>query len=123
MVRDRADDSPPETLKVREEERPDDGSLMVELAGRLDIETTGRFDHRIRQAIERRPERVVLDLRRVTHLDSSGVRALVLAQRAASAVDAEVCLVPGASHVRRILQTTGVAGHFRVLDDPADAES
>jgi anti-sigma B factor antagonist len=122
MVRDGADDNPQGSLKVREEERPGDGSLTVELVGRLDIETTGRFDQGIRQAIGRGPERIVLDLRRVTHLDSSGVRALVLAQRAASAADLEVLLVPGASHVRRILQTTGVAAHFRVLDDPAEVD-
>jgi anti-sigma B factor antagonist len=117
-VREAADDTPRGTLQVIQGERPADGWLTVELVGRLDIETTGRFDHRIQEAIARRPERIVLDLRRVTHIDSSGVRALVLAQRAASAADVEVCLVPGASHVRRVLRTTGVAGHFRILDDP-----
>jgi anti-sigma B factor antagonist len=99
------------------------GSLTIELVGRLDIETTERFDRGIREAIARRPARVVVDFRRVTHLDSTGLRTLILAQRAASANDVEVCLVPGSSQVERVLRTTGVAARFRLVDEPMRAES
>jgi anti-sigma B factor antagonist len=117
---DAADDTSWGALKVIGGRRPADGWHVVELVGRLDIETTGRFDHGMQEAIARRPGRIVVDLRRVTHIDSSGIRALILAQRAATAEAVEVCLLPGSSHVRRILRTTGVAGHFRLLDDPED---
>jgi anti-sigma B factor antagonist len=121
-VGDVADDTLRGALKVIEGRHLAAGSLSVELVGRLDIETTESFDHGIREAIARQPVRIVVDLRRVTHLDSSGISALILAQRAAGADGVEVCLVPGSSHAHRILLTTGVAERFRLLDDAADAE-
>jgi anti-anti-sigma factor len=122
-VRDTASDNPPEGLRVVRVDGSAGRSLTIELVGRLDIETTERFDRGIREAIARHPSRIVVDFRRVSHLDSSGLRTLILAQRAAEGHDVELCLVPGTSHVRRILRTTGVAGRFRLLEEPTRAES
>jgi anti-anti-sigma factor len=122
-VRDRASDNPPEGLRVVRVDSRAGGSLTIELVGRLDIETTERFDRGIREAIARQPSRIVVDFRRVSLLDSSGLRTLILAQRAAEADGVELCLVPGSSQVRRILQTTGVAGRIRLLDEPTPPES
>ncbi len=93
--------------------------VTVELAGRLDLETSERLDRSIKQALVGRPRRVVVDLRRVTHLDSTGIRALILGQRTAGGRLVEMCLVLGSSYVRRILATTGVADRFRLLGEPA----
>jgi anti-anti-sigma factor len=121
-VRDPSEGIAPEGLAVHVD-GPEAGVVTIELVGHLDIETTDRFDQGIREAVARRPARVVVDFRQASYLDSSGVRALILAQREAGVRDVEMCLVPGSSHVRRILRTTGVAERFRLLDDPGRARS
>jgi anti-sigma B factor antagonist len=118
-MRDPSDEFPFEGLRVVELDRPADGSVTIELVGRLDIETTPRFDTGIGEAIARRPAHIVVDFRRATHLDSIGLRALILAQRSAEAHGVELSVVPGSSHIRRILRTTGVANRFRLLEDPS----
>jgi anti-anti-sigma factor len=122
-MRDRQSDNPPEGLRVVRVDNPAVRSLTIGLVGRLDIETTERFDRGIREAIARQPSRIVVDFRRVSHLDSSGLRTLILAQRAAEADGVELCLVPGSSQVRRMLQTTGVAGRIPLLDEPPPART
>ena len=90
----------------------------VELVGRTDEATTiaisGEIDisndERVRSAIERcldpRPNRLVIDLRDLSFMDSSGIAVLL---RAASDID-RVELHHATRAVRRIIETTGIDG-------------
>src|SRR5688500_12492781 len=52
----------------------DDGSTTVSVAGELDLATADEFARAVRSGLARGP--VLIDLREVTFMDSSGVRAL-----------------------------------------------
>jgi len=62
------------------EVRPDDGFVVVALAGELDVADADWSDA-IDDALRDGASRLVLDLTNVTFIDSSVVRALVLAHR------------------------------------------
>ena len=64
---------------------------------------------------------VVIDLRALTFIDSSGVRALIEARRRCAELRCALYLVPGTEPVQRVLRLCGVQEHFEVLDDPADS--
>ena len=60
--------------------RPDDGFVVVALAGELDV-ADAEWSEAIEDALRDGVSRLVLDLTNVTFIDSSVVRALVLAHR------------------------------------------
>jgi anti-sigma B factor antagonist len=74
----------------------------------IDRASVDRFRAELAAALAtQRPVSVCIDLRNVTFLDASGVRALLDAERAARATNA--CLeIEAEGTVRRVLELTGV---------------
>lgn len=66
---------------------------------------------------------VILDLRSLDFIDSSGLRVVVGAHRAAEAGDARFTCVRGTpgSTVHRIVEIAGIDGVIEMIDDPAEA--
>ena len=61
-----------------------DGTLHVELSGELDISTAAEVEARLLQIEEdEAPERLIIDLRDVQFLDSTGLSFLINADRRA----------------------------------------
>ncbi|MFF9496071.1 STAS domain-containing protein [Streptomyces flaveolus] len=84
-----------------------DGIRVVSLTGEVDHDTA----HQVRQALDvagtRRP-RVVVDLRRVTFMDSSGLNALIAAHQAVTEAGGWLRLAAPTAPVQRVLQLVGV---------------
>src|SRR5881397_2465567 len=57
----------------------------VEVSGELDIASTPGFERAVEDALRAGPERVMIDLREVTFIDSSGIHALLRVRRRATA--------------------------------------
>jgi anti-anti-sigma factor len=62
-----------------------------------------------------------MDLHGVSFLDSAGIHALVLCQADAQHVDCQITLTNPQPVVYRVLQVTGLLGHFG-LAEPRPAE-
>ncbi|MEV8541036.1 STAS domain-containing protein [Streptomyces sp. NPDC051572] len=86
-----------------------DGTLVVTVAGEIDQETGGS----LRKALEL-PEdaapRVVIDLRHVTFMDSSGINILIAVQTALAEAGGRLRLAGAAPPVLRIIQLVGIDG-------------
>ena len=84
-----------------------DGELVIKLVGELDLAAAAAFGDAVERAIGSSP-RVVVDAAELTFIDSSGVNALVRAQRWAT--DSSVDLVVRAPdrRVRTVLEITGI---------------
>jgi anti-sigma B factor antagonist len=86
-----------------------DGTLdaaWVRVAGALDIATTPRLAHTLREAQARL---VVLDLRELSFIDSSGVNVIVDASNRARRLGRQLVLLRGPAEVERIFSLTGHA--------------
>ena len=68
--------------------------------------------------IEAAPSRVLVELENVTFLDSSGIRALVLAQRRLDEIGAAFVIDGMSEAVKHVLE---IAGVLDSLSDPPDA--
>jgi anti-anti-sigma factor len=66
-------------------------------------------------------ERVVLDLREVSFIDSTGLRAVLEIDSAGRAAGVEFAMVPGPAGVQRIFDLTGTDAALRFIT-PADIE-
>jgi anti-sigma B factor antagonist len=93
-------------------------AVVVSVAGEIDLVTSEEL-----QAVLRAPAAqaatVVLDLRAVTFIDSSGLSVIVAEhQRAQAAQNRLVVALEGAPLVARLFDLTGLAGTLETVPDP-----
>jgi anti-sigma B factor antagonist len=101
---------------LRTDER--DTGCHVLLAGELDIAVAGELEVELRQIEERRPPLIVLDLRDLTFIDSSGLKAIVKADARARDGQRAFALVRGSEDIDRVFRTTGLDRYLTMVDDP-----
>lgn len=92
----------PEPFAVDVERRR--STLVVVPTGELDLATAPQLSQTIRA--ENDYERLVIDLRELEFMDSSGVRLLVAEQERAGEEGHELRIVRGSAEVERVLRVT-----------------
>jgi anti-sigma B factor antagonist len=93
-------------------ERP---QVVLRLAGELDIAETDDAYKRLLSLPLPRGSQLVLDLRDVTFLDSTGVRLILRARDHATRHGAGFVLVRGPDPVMRVLNVTGLDSQFDIV--------
>ena len=83
-------------------------ALVVELSGELDLAGLPAVDGAVAELLTRPAQPVVLDLGRLTFLDSSGVTLLVRLANHFGQVRTRAATRP----VRRVIEVLGLAGRF-----------
>lgn len=76
--------------------------------GELDVATVARLDAELRELLEAGFRRFVLDLRKLTFMDSSGLRLILTVHELARSDGLEVTLVPGPDAVQRVFEICGI---------------
>jgi anti-sigma B factor antagonist len=92
-------------------------AVRVALRGELDLEHAYTFDEEMRRVEGARPSCLVLDLRGLSFLDSSGLARLLAANRRARREQRRLLLIRGGKAVQRLLQITAVGHHFETVSD------
>src|SRR5580692_509376 len=98
-----------------------DGMQVFELSGSLDIATSPTVRASLLDASARGDHRLIVDLTNVDFLDSTGLGALIGAQRRAKEFDGEVRLVVKEGQIVRLLRITGLLKIFAVYPSLNDA--
>jgi anti-sigma B factor antagonist len=88
---------------------PERDAVRVRPVGEIDLATSDEVAAALDEMREAGFRRVVLDLSEVTFVDSSGIRAIVEARRAADRDRVALVVVPGPPAVQRVFTLTGVA--------------
>jgi anti-sigma B factor antagonist len=97
------------------------GAVRVALRGELDLEHAYTFDEEMRRVEEERPPCLVLDLKGLSFLDSSGLARLLAANRRARRERRRLLLVRGSVPVQRLMAITAVGQHFETVSElPAE---
>jgi anti-anti-sigma factor len=90
------------------EVHPERDSVRVCPCGDVDLATVGRVRERVDELTAAGFARVVLDLREVTFLDSTGLRLLIELDREARVDGWELALIDGSTEVQRVFDVTGM---------------
>lgn len=91
--------------------------MRITLEGELDIATAPEVEAALRDAAdEPAPGPCVLDLRALTFMDSSGLRAILSANGAARRDGWQLRLVAGPPAVQRVFEICGVTDGLRFVD-------
>jgi anti-anti-sigma factor len=100
-------------IRVREERL--DTTLVIALDGELDAASVGEVAVKLRRLVENQAVRLVVDLERVSYLDSAGINLLfaVAGELAARQQQLHLIVVPG-SPIERTLTIVGADRAFPV---------
>ena len=92
------------------------------MSGELDLSTVGEAESRLEPELEPAPPLLILDLREVTFLDSSGLRLVLRLDRRQREGGGRLVVVRGGRRVARVLELTGAEGELELVDDPGEIE-
>ncbi|MFF5228797.1 STAS domain-containing protein [Dactylosporangium sp. NPDC000521] len=88
------------------------GGIVIVARGELDYGATDRFRRCVERALQPPPGTLHLDLRLVTFVDSSGIGALVAAQRLAEHAGSRLVLEHPSAALLRALRSAGLISLF-----------
>ncbi len=107
---DLSPDALPMRLQIAHDETPE--RRVLSLSGELDIASAPLLE----QATETVERSLLIDLSDVTFMDSTGLRALLLARQQAEASDQELWLRQGPRQVQRVFELSGTLDRFQFED-------
>lgn len=100
-----------------------DGQARLTLDGELDISSASRVEREIALIEDGAPAVLVLDLRRLRFMDSTGLRIVVSANARAEAAQRRLVVVRGPESVQRIFRITRLEERLEMIDDPGKLAS
>jgi anti-anti-sigma factor len=99
-----------------------DGVAVVRLSGELDLAGAALVERELDRVVGRdAPHTVVVDLRGVAFMDSSGLRSVVVADARGREEGWELVLVRGPEAVHRVFELTRMAERLRWAASPEEA--
>ena len=104
-----------EILDVSTEDR--DGLVHVALVGELDLSTVAKVQEELRRIEVNSPATVVVDLSKLTFLDSTGLRCIVTADERAREQGRRIVVVRGPDAVQRVFAITRLEERLEMVDD------
>ena len=91
--------------------------IHVELSGELDISSASGVESRLMELETQSPAWLILDLRRVSFIDSTGLSMIINADGRARKAGRRLTIVSGDGVPRRILRTVGLEDRLDVHSD------
>jgi anti-anti-sigma factor len=98
--------------------RTEGSATVIALTGELDLASSAALEDVLEQASG--AQNLILDLRELEFIDSTGLSVLVKAHQAAQEQGRQFGLVQGGAQVQRLLTLTGLAERLRVAEAPEE---
>jgi len=99
----------------------DDSMVRLALAGEFDLSNATQVEDAIKDVERESPELIVLDLRELTFMDSTGLRVMVSADARARDKSRRLVVVQGPESVHRVFRITGLDDHLDIVETPEGA--
>ena len=106
-------------LELRIEE--DQGAPRLVAAGELDLATAAELEAGLKQLESGAPAVLVLDLRELEFMDSTGLRTVIAADARARERGARLVVVRAPEEVDRVFRLTRMDQHLDLVDEPPNA--
>jgi anti-sigma B factor antagonist len=101
-------------LEVSDEER----ATVLTVSGELDLASSPALDEQLERAGRTDTELVILDLRKLDFMDSTGLRVVIKAHQRAEESGARFGVINGGPQIRRLLTLSGVTDWLTLVDTP-----
>jgi anti-sigma B factor antagonist len=95
-------------------------AVTLALSGELDLMSSPALDEALERAFGANPELLVVDLRKLEFMDSTGLHRLVSAQQRALQSGQRFGVVRGGEQVQRLFDLTGITELLTIVDAPEE---
>jgi anti-sigma B factor antagonist len=95
-------------------------AAIISVSGELDLASSPALEEELERACGSDASLVIVDLRELEFMDSTGLSVLVRAHQRAAENSQRFGLVNGSQQVQRLLSLTGVADRLALADAPED---
>jgi len=99
------------------------GTVRIALTGELDIAGATLVEQELERIERDAPATIVLDLRQLAFMDSTGLRVIVAADGRAREQGRRLVVVRGSDTVQRIIEMTRLDGRLEIVNDPTAVEA
>lgn len=97
-----------------------DGAIMLTISGELDLVSSPVLEQALEGLGASDARLVMLDMRGLEFMDSTGIHLLVKAHQRAHQAGQRFALIRGSEQVHRMLDLTGVSEQMTIVDSPED---
>ena len=95
-------------------------AVVIGVSGELDLASSPALEQELERGAAAHAELVIVDLRNLEFMDSTGLSVLVRAHQRATEKGQRFGVVKGPQQVQRLLSLTGVADRLTLADSPAE---
>jgi stage II sporulation protein AA (anti-sigma F factor antagonist) len=100
--------------------RVEDEACVISVSGELDLASSPALEEELDRVVASGAKFVIVDLRDLEFMDSTGLSVLVKAHQRAEEQGKRFGLVNGSQQVQRLLTLTGVAERLTLVDAPEE---
>lgn len=97
------------------------GRLVLHLGGEIDVYNAYELRNEIDKAIEKKHYHLIMDLKNVSYIDSSGLGVLVSAVKSLISHQGSLKLVELNEKIRSLTKLTGLEKFFEIYDNMEEA--
>ena len=102
---------------------PEEGDrITLSLSGELDLSTVEQLEQAIGDSLDGGGRLVVLDLRKLVFLDSTGLRLMLRLDASLKESGGRLVLVKGPRRVHRVFELTRAVDELEIVEDPGRIE-
>jgi anti-sigma B factor antagonist len=95
-------------------------ATIIAVSGELDLASSPALQEELDRVSASGTEMLIIDLRELDFMDSTGLSVLVRAHQRAEEQGRRLAMVKGPQQVQRLLSLTGVADRMTVVDRPEE---
>ena len=96
--------------------KTENNAVVIAISGRLDAVTSPEYEKRIRELIDSRNSKFVVDFEQLDYISSAGLRALLLMAKLLKEKDGGVCFANVRGNVRSVFDMSGFLEIFKMED-------
>jgi anti-anti-sigma factor len=104
----------------RVEVRTENRAVVFAVEGELDLASSPTLEQELDRVRDADADLLIVDLRRLRFMDSTGLHALVKANKRATEAGRRFAVVRGGAQIERLLNLTGVGELLIVADTPEE---
>lgn len=104
----------------RVDARNEGRAAVVVVRGELDLASSPELEQQLERMLESDAELLVIDLRELEFMDSTGLSVIVSTHQRLSEAGRSLSVVKGPPQVQRLLDLTGVSERLRLVDTPEE---
>jgi anti-anti-sigma factor len=97
----------------------ENGAAVVALGGELDLGSAPQFEAAVRAAEREAPGVIVIDLRLLDFMDSTGLNSLLRADLRAQEGGRRLVVVRGNEQIQRLFSVAGLDDRLTFVDEPS----